>query len=380
MNLAEVVATLYGADPDGFVSERTALAARARMAKDRVLAREIAALRKPTRGAWLVNLLAREAADELGELLELGPALRETHLSGTAEDLREVTALRRRVVSALVRRALVLGAERGYAATDAVRDEVARTLDAALSQEGVAEAVAAGVLVKAPESAAAFPLDLFAVAGAQLMAVPAVDGGTGMPREPASGPEHGEGAGDDQATGADVGRAGIGERLSGKAGAADERGARARDERAQRDAEAARRRAEQEAEEAAAREARRAELQAVLDEADAVAEAAAQRLAAARDALAEREASARDAGEAVGEASAATAAARVAVAELRRRLAEAEESLARAETVEAAALSAQEATQADVDGAREAEAEAGAAVLEAEAAVEMARAALEAEG
>ena len=41
----------------------------ARAAKDRALATEIGALRKPTRTAWLVNALARDDPDAVGALL-----------------------------------------------------------------------------------------------------------------------------------------------------------------------------------------------------------------------------------------------------------------------------------------------------------------------
>jgi len=144
MDLDEAAALLYAGSPDDFVSRRTTLAGQARAQQDRELARAIGALRRPTRSAWLVNLLAQEAAAELSALLELGDALREAqaHLAGA--DLRRLSAERSRAVAALARRAVALGAEQGYAAGDAALQEVSSTLQAALADPDVADAVRAG--------------------------------------------------------------------------------------------------------------------------------------------------------------------------------------------------------------------------------------------
>lgn len=157
-----MVDELYSGDPEAFVARRKELAAQARAVKDRTLAADILALRRPTKGAWLVNLLARADAEGLGQLLDLGPALAEAHTGGTPAGLRELTSLRRRIVASLVERAVVLGLHRGYDATPAVRDEVARALDAALADPVVATEVRAGRLAVVPESAASFPTQLFA--------------------------------------------------------------------------------------------------------------------------------------------------------------------------------------------------------------------------
>ena len=77
MDLDAAADELYGISPDDFVARRTALVAEARKAGDRTLANEIGQLRKPTRTAWLVNLLVRSEADRIEELLELGRQLQE---------------------------------------------------------------------------------------------------------------------------------------------------------------------------------------------------------------------------------------------------------------------------------------------------------------
>lgn len=144
MDLDEAAAVLYGGSPDDFVSRRTALAGQARTAKNRELAKAIGGLRRPTRSAWLVNLLARQAGPELGQLLELGDALREAQTSLAADDLRRLSRERSHAVAALARRAAALGAEQGYTAPDAAVQEVSSTLQAALADPGVAADVRAG--------------------------------------------------------------------------------------------------------------------------------------------------------------------------------------------------------------------------------------------
>src|ERR1700683_4737559 len=57
--LGEAVAELYSSDPDEFVERRGALVARGREAGQAPAAKQIAALRKPTRSAWIVNRLVR---------------------------------------------------------------------------------------------------------------------------------------------------------------------------------------------------------------------------------------------------------------------------------------------------------------------------------
>src|SRR3954464_12036662 len=114
MDLDSAVEELYAGSPDDFIERRTALVAQARAAKDRELAKQIGALRRPTRSAWLVNLLAREDADELGALLDLGDALRAAQEQLSGAELRRLSAQRRTAVDGLARRAAALGAEHGH--------------------------------------------------------------------------------------------------------------------------------------------------------------------------------------------------------------------------------------------------------------------------
>jgi hypothetical protein len=139
---------LYGSSPDNFVARRTALAAAARKSGDRALANEIGQLRRPTRTAWLVNLLARSEPDRINELLDLGRQLQEVQRSSPT-DLRRLSARRRTSVDALTIEAVELGRAGGYAASEGTVQEVSQTLQAALADPEVAELLRSGRLVQA---------------------------------------------------------------------------------------------------------------------------------------------------------------------------------------------------------------------------------------
>src|SRR3954452_13263595 len=72
----ELIRQMYEAPPDRFVATRAAAIADARKAGDKDTARRLAALRKPTVAAWLVNLLALRRPELIDELVELSTALR----------------------------------------------------------------------------------------------------------------------------------------------------------------------------------------------------------------------------------------------------------------------------------------------------------------
>jgi hypothetical protein len=140
-DLEDAATQLYALAPEEFVGARTALVKQARAARDRELATAIGALRKPTRTAWLVNLLARDDPAAVGALLDLGDALRTAQEQRDGAALRDLSAQRRRAIDALVRRGTVLGREAGHPPTESTLNEVAQTLQAALGDRGVAEQV-----------------------------------------------------------------------------------------------------------------------------------------------------------------------------------------------------------------------------------------------
>jgi hypothetical protein len=168
---AAAVEELYGADPQSFTERRTELAAAARDAGDRAAAKAIAALRRPTRAAWVVNLLARTDPSGPAKLAELGAALRAAQEAGHGPRLRELSAARGALVDAMTNQALSLAGAAD--APPALRLEVSQTLTAALADPGVAADFAAGTLTRAVQWSG------FGV-------LPAAGGGDGEPGEAAA--------------------------------------------------------------------------------------------------------------------------------------------------------------------------------------------------
>jgi hypothetical protein len=144
--LAPAIDELYGADPDAFMQRRTELVKAARDSGGQQVAKQIGALRKPTRSAYAINRLARTDPDAIGRLLELGERWQAAEQTVDARQIRELTAERRRLIDELTRAAFDAAGEANPGA--AVRDEVVSTFTAALSDESVAQEIERGVLVK----------------------------------------------------------------------------------------------------------------------------------------------------------------------------------------------------------------------------------------
>lgn len=149
MDLDSVADELYVVAPEEFMVLRTQRVADAKEAGERDLAKEITTLRKPTKSGWLVNLLARRAPEELQSLIELGAALREAQEQLSGPDLRRLSGERHKAVDALARRAAGLASDEGQSTSEAVRQEVSGTLQAALADPTAAEVVLAGHVVSA---------------------------------------------------------------------------------------------------------------------------------------------------------------------------------------------------------------------------------------
>src|SRR2546429_219670 len=110
--LDAVADKLYALPPDEFVPARDEESARAKKAGDRELAAHIAKLRRPTVGAWLVNLLAHECPDLMAQLMRLGEQMRTAQRNLRGDELRELSQQRREMVTALAARAGALGRRR----------------------------------------------------------------------------------------------------------------------------------------------------------------------------------------------------------------------------------------------------------------------------
>jgi len=142
--LDAVSAELYGGTPADFVARRDELAKLARGDGDRELATAIKALRRPTVGAWYVNVAAASGLTSLRELLDLGRELRETQAAGDFAALRDLAARRGPLVSRVLRDLTAHLAQVGVTATASGLDEVRTTLGAALADPAVDQLVRAG--------------------------------------------------------------------------------------------------------------------------------------------------------------------------------------------------------------------------------------------
>jgi hypothetical protein len=144
----DLIRRLYESPPEGFVAARTAAVDDARKTGDRDTAKRLAALKKPTVAAWVVNLLALRRPELIDELVELSGALREAQRGLQGDQLRELTAQRRQVVSALVTAARKL-AQAEEPGIKLPLGEVEATLSAALAEPSVAAQIRTGRLIRA---------------------------------------------------------------------------------------------------------------------------------------------------------------------------------------------------------------------------------------
>ena len=137
---------LYAGAPSDFVARRDALATQARDDGDRPLAAAIKALRRPTVGAWYLNVAVRAGLTSLRELLDLGRHLRQTQAAGDFAALRDLAARRGPLVTRVLRDLTAHLARVGVATTGTGLEEVRTTLGAALADPAVDTLVRAGRL------------------------------------------------------------------------------------------------------------------------------------------------------------------------------------------------------------------------------------------
>ncbi|MFD1521306.1 hypothetical protein ACFSJD_27655, partial [Pseudonocardia yunnanensis] len=147
-DLDAVAENLYGVLPDDFIAERDAAAARARERGDRELAKAIGRLRRPTRAAWLANLLARHRREQLDGLLALATGLADAQRTLDGAALRRLSSTRHQLVAAMAREAGRLAMEAGDPAAESVLRELQGILDAALARPEIAEQVRSGRLTR----------------------------------------------------------------------------------------------------------------------------------------------------------------------------------------------------------------------------------------
>jgi hypothetical protein len=150
--LDEIAVELYALPPEQFTAARNERAA----ASGADVAKRVKALRKPTVAAWAVNRLAREG--QLSDALELAGALREAQDDLDAAELSRLGRQRRALVAALTRQAVELAQDAGVTVSAPARDDVEKTINAAVMDAAAAAAVMSARLVK-PLEAGAFEQD-----------------------------------------------------------------------------------------------------------------------------------------------------------------------------------------------------------------------------
>jgi len=157
MGFADVARELLLVAPADFVAERTARQ-RAVRKDDRDLATAIGALRKPAPAAWVVDLLASEAA--LDDAVDLGPALRQAQADADPAEIATLRRQRSDVVGALAQAGADLAEQAGHPVTTAVLDQVRATIEAAMADPHAGAAVRSGLLVRPLESVGFDHVDL----------------------------------------------------------------------------------------------------------------------------------------------------------------------------------------------------------------------------
>jgi hypothetical protein len=197
--LGGVAEQLYGLPLEEFTATRDARAKELRAQGERDLARDVAALRRPTTAAWAVNQLVRARRDEVEQLLALGAALRDAQGAFAGEELRELNRQQHRVIAAIRQRARAVAALAGQRLTEVVGRQVEATLKAGMADPAAADAVRSGLLVSDLESTGFDPVDLTGAVAVGAGAGAHLHGGrtaaAGPRRERAAGSRAQEGAG-----------------------------------------------------------------------------------------------------------------------------------------------------------------------------------------
>jgi hypothetical protein len=145
--LDEIVRELYVLPPTDFVAARNELVREARAAGSREIAERLQRLRRPTRSAWLINLLARDST-AMQRLSTLGRELRDAQTELAHAELRNLAEQRRQLIADLLDRAQAHAGEAGVRLSPTVLSEVEATLQAALVDLAGAMTVRNGRLVR----------------------------------------------------------------------------------------------------------------------------------------------------------------------------------------------------------------------------------------
>jgi hypothetical protein len=147
-DLRAIAHELYGLRPEEFTAARTEAESRAKAAGDKKLAKAVKGLRRPAVAAWAVNLLVRERAELVEQVVGLGDALRQAQSLLQGDALRELAKQRRQLVAAVTTEVRKLAKGEGQKLSDAATRQVEDTLQAAMTDRTAADAVLSGLLAQ----------------------------------------------------------------------------------------------------------------------------------------------------------------------------------------------------------------------------------------
>jgi hypothetical protein len=159
VDIETALSSLYAASREDFIPDRDEASKQARAAGDRELAKQIAAARKPTVAAWLLNQVSREYPDDLAALGELAARLRGAHQELAADRLRALSQQRNEALRTLDDRALRIARRAKMSVTAQVTEALREAFTAALLDPDV----------------------LATLRGGRLSSVPGAEAGTGWP-------------------------------------------------------------------------------------------------------------------------------------------------------------------------------------------------------
>ena len=134
VDVDELTTRLYSSAPEDFVKVRGDGARQLKAAGQGEAAADFAKLAKPSLSAWAVNLLAGQRADLIDEVVERGDELRAAHTGGA--DGKQIRAAHQARQEAIRRATDAAGELTGRQLSDAHREEVTATLEAASFDAG----------------------------------------------------------------------------------------------------------------------------------------------------------------------------------------------------------------------------------------------------
>ncbi|WP_332666532.1 hypothetical protein [Aeromicrobium sp.] len=156
-DLRSIAQELYGRPLSEFIAARKEAAAGA---GDKELAKQVKALRKPSAAAWAVNALARDRAELVEEVVELGEQLRDAQSDSDGSRTRLLDRARRDLTRQAIDEATELARTSGGTLSAQAAAGVEETLRAAMTDPDAANAVQDGLLVNTFAASPFEPVDL----------------------------------------------------------------------------------------------------------------------------------------------------------------------------------------------------------------------------